>query len=84
MADRPDQLGLFSDLHAPRGHHLVTAHTRVRADGTEVFVAEHVRWNRGRRPPGAPAPRRPPPTDARQLPLLLDDPHDDGEDPEPR
>jgi hypothetical protein len=28
--------------------HTVAAHTRVLHDGTEVFVAEHVRWNRGR------------------------------------
>ena len=41
------------------GYHVVSAHSRVLADGSEVFVGEHLRWNRGRKSqPSAPAPRR--------------------------
>lgn len=42
------QLGLFGGENAIAGMHVVKAHTRVQADGSEVFVGEHVRWNRGR------------------------------------
>lgn len=41
----PVQLGLFGAPNQLDGYHLVAAHTRTRADGTEVFVGEHVRWN---------------------------------------
>lgn len=26
----------------------MSAHTRIRSDGSEVFVGEHLRWNRAR------------------------------------
>ena len=42
------QLGLFGDCTEAAEMHVVSAHTRLLHDGTEVFVAEHTRWNRGR------------------------------------
>ena len=52
------QLGLFGGFTEVADMHTVAAHTRTRADGTEVFVGEHLRWNRGRQPerPRAPKP----------------------------
>ncbi len=47
------QLGLFG-CGEVAGTHVVSAHTRVLPDGTQVFVSEHLRWDRGR---SAPAPR---------------------------
>jgi hypothetical protein len=44
------QMGLFGGDSEIAGFHVVTAHTRVLADGSEVFVGEHLRWNRGRTP----------------------------------
>lgn len=65
----PVQMGLFGGDNALVGLHLVSAHTRLLADGSEVFVGEHLRWNRGRtgvrrgpRPVGAP--------DDAQIPLF--------------
>ena len=51
------QTDLFGGPSHIPGFHVVTAHSRVQADGNEVFVAEHVRLNRGRstRPRGQPA-----------------------------
>lgn len=43
------QLGLFGGQNEIAGTHIVAAHTRVLADGSEVFVGEHVRWDRGRK-----------------------------------
>jgi hypothetical protein len=56
------QLGLFGGCAEVAGMHVVSAHTRVKPDGNEVFVSEHLRWSLGRRAPlrGAralPAPR---------------------------
>ena len=57
------QLGLFGGGSTLAGFHLVSAHARIRADGSEVFVGEHLRWNRGAaagrgdRGPRAAAPR---------------------------
>ena len=48
MADFDIQLGLFGAPSTFVGYHVVAAHTRVLGDGTEVFVGEHLRWNRGR------------------------------------
>lgn len=49
---------LFGGQTPGRLTHVVAAHHRVLADGTEVFVGEHLRWNRGRRRlPAKPAPR---------------------------
>ena len=45
--DIPLQAGLFGDTHDILGLHVVAAHTRVLSDGSEVNVAEHVRWSRG-------------------------------------
>lgn len=62
MAQTPHvQLGLFSGCAAFAGMHLVSAHSRQLADGTSVFVAEHLRWNGGRAPrePSAPRPAEP-------------------------
>ncbi len=42
------QLGLFGGFSEIAGTHVVSAHTRALSDGTEVFVGEHLRWNRGR------------------------------------
>ena len=66
-----EQLGMFG-VTDQRDTQVVSAHTRILADGTEVEVAEHVRWNR---PPGsAPVGRRRrtvPSAPEGQLPLLL-------------
>ena len=48
--------------------HVVAAHTRVLANGDEVFVGEHVRWNRGRTRRALPPLQTAPP------------PHEDDED----
>lgn len=42
------QVDLFGGPSHIPGFHVVAAHSRVQADGNEVFVAEHVRQNRGR------------------------------------
>jgi len=57
------QLGMFGVSNRIAGAHVVHAHTRVKADGDEVFVGEHLRWNRGRTTARGPAPRARP-TDA--------------------
>lgn len=57
MASQGD---LFGKMHPDRPFHVVAAHVRVQVDGTEVFVAEHLRWSRGRR-------RRPPPPAPREV-----------------
>lgn len=63
----PVQLGLFAGFAEVAGVHTVSAHVRTLADGTEVFVGEHLRFDRGRqapRPPEPPGPRpAPPPPD---------------------
>jgi hypothetical protein len=41
------QLGLFGGGSTLPEFHVVSAHTRTLADGSEVFVGEHLRWNRG-------------------------------------
>lgn len=52
MADEvPIQLAMFGAPAEVVGLHVVSAHTRLLADGNEVFVGEHVRWNRGTRGP---------------------------------
>ena len=43
------QTDLFGGPSHIPGFHVVTAHSRVQPDGNEVFVAEHVRLNRGRK-----------------------------------
>ena len=45
------QLGLFAGCAEVADTHVVSAHTRQLADGTEVFVGEHLRWNGGRQLP---------------------------------
>jgi hypothetical protein len=59
----PAQAALFA-VACPRDVHRVAAHQRLRHDGTEVFVSEHLRWSRGRQPTApraarAVAPARP-------------------------
>jgi hypothetical protein len=49
--------------------HRVQAHSRVLADGTSVFVAEHLRWNRGRTH-RVPRPRLPEQPEPGQLGLF--------------
>lgn len=50
------QLGLFAGCAEVAGMHVVSAHTRLLADGTSVFVGEHLRWNAGRHPvPASPS-----------------------------
>ena len=72
-ADTP-QTTLF-EWAAPRETHLVAAHTRILADGTSTFVAEHLRWNRGRSSaPRFAAPRIAPLVDPGQLGLFFDRP----------
>ena len=60
MISIPVQPDLFGGPSELEDFHVVTAHTRQLADGTEVFVGEHLRWNRGTgrapRPHGAPGP----------------------------
>ena len=48
MEHIPVQIGLFGGEGQLVGCHVVTAHFRVADDGTEVFVGEHLRANRGR------------------------------------
>ncbi|MCB9679755.1 MAG: hypothetical protein H6737_31910 [Alphaproteobacteria bacterium] len=70
------QLGLFGGTGTIEGTHLVAAHSRILADGTEVYVAEYRRWNRGRQayvPAGM--PRSPRPRDADQPGLFDRPPH---------
>ncbi len=55
--DPHHQLGLFGEDDVFGDMHLVSAHTRQLEDGSEVFVGEHMRWNRGQQPARAPAPR---------------------------
>jgi hypothetical protein len=55
------QLGLFGVDNTLAAFHVVSAHTRVQADGSEVFVGEHLRWNRGRTGERAGLPRSPAP-----------------------
>ena len=45
----PIQFGLFGGSNEIAGLHVVSAHTRILEDGSEVHVPEHVRWNRGRK-----------------------------------
>jgi hypothetical protein len=58
VLDGTTQLGMFGVgpqlVHA----HVVAAHTRQLADGESVFVAEHLRWNRGGKRHRATAERR--------------------------
>lgn len=65
------QIGLFGG----EGHlvdcHVVSAHFRVTEDGTEVFVGEHLRANRGRAARGGPRiPALPEETPPEQLALF--------------
>lgn len=48
MQPVPIQVDLFGGPSHIPGFHVVTAHSRVRADGSEEFVGEHLRTNRGR------------------------------------
>ena len=53
------QLGMFGVGNRIAGTHVVQAHTRVLANGNEVFVGEHLRWNGGGGArSGSPRPRR--------------------------
>lgn len=66
----PVQLGLFGGCAEIADMHVVSAHTRNLADGSEVFVGEHFRWNRGRLGPRVVGARQvEPPADH---PLLFD------------
>lgn len=63
--DAAVQLGMFGVPSTLAGSHVVAAHTRLLASGDEVFVGEHVRWNRGRsagQPAPSPSRRAAPPT----------------------
>ena len=51
--------------------HVVEAHTRILADGSEVFVGEHLRWNRGRHA-STPRVARPRPAVPEDHPRLFD------------
>ncbi|MCA9491793.1 MAG: hypothetical protein KC621_17800 [Myxococcales bacterium] len=51
MDEVPIQLAMFGAPSEVVGLHVVSAHTRQLANGNEVFVGEHVRWNRGQRAP---------------------------------
>lgn len=76
------QMGLFEADNQILGLHTVAAHTRVLEDGTEVFVGEHVRWNRPRKPRAPRASRRksaPPPNQ----PSLFDAPPPPPSEPTP-
>lgn len=61
------QLGLFAGCAEIADMHVVSSHIRQLADGSEVFVGEHLRWNGGRqaprmsavRSPSAPLPNQP-------------------------
>lgn len=84
MTDDSDaalQVTLF-DRPAPREAHLVAAHTRILHDGTSTFVAEHLRWNRGRTLRARfPAPKRVAPLpEPGQLGLFFDGPPEDRDD----
>jgi len=57
-ADAAIQLGMLGVPAQLEDTHVVAAHTRVLASGEEVFVGEHVRWNRGRSAGPSPARRR--------------------------
>lgn len=52
------QLGMLGVASKLEDTHVVAAHTRVLASGEEVFVGEHVRWNRGRSERPSSSPRR--------------------------
>lgn len=54
------QLGLFGGCAEVAEMHVVSAHSRTLADGSEVFVSEHLRWSRGALP-GRRVVRRPEP-----------------------
>jgi hypothetical protein len=60
-------MALFGGENVLVGLHVVSAHTRMLGDGSEVFVGEHLRWNRGRTAPssgsGARRPSADPPDD---------------------
>ncbi|MEO0603668.1 MAG: hypothetical protein AAF211_19680 [Myxococcota bacterium] len=49
------QLGIFGAT-SHRDAHVVSAHTRVRANGTVVHVGEHMRWNGKKGPRRIPEP----------------------------
>lgn len=53
------QIGLFGGTTVLEDWHVVSAHTRVLPDGTETFVSEHLRWNRGRQASPTPSVRLP-------------------------
>jgi hypothetical protein len=59
----PVQMGLFGGFNQLAGLHVVDAHTRVLADGTQVYVSEHLRWNRGRQGPRSTTASDPEPSD---------------------
>ncbi|TNE86521.1 MAG: hypothetical protein EP330_22545 [Deltaproteobacteria bacterium] len=61
MTEVSVQLGLYGGTTELTDFHVVAAHTRVLADGSTTFVAEHLRWNRGRQAPRARVPRTPTP-----------------------
>jgi len=65
----PVQMALFEGENVLVGLHVVASHTRVLSDGTQVFVGEHLRWDRGRT--GARMQRaRAAPADDAQIPLF--------------
>lgn len=68
----PIQLGMLGVPACIEDHHVVHAHTRLLTGGGEVFVAEHLRQNRGRQAPGhyVPRPRTAEPP-SRQQPWLF-------------
>ncbi|MEQ1502914.1 MAG: hypothetical protein ABMB14_11825 [Myxococcota bacterium] len=68
MTPIPVQLSMFGGENVLVGLHVVSAHTRLRSDGTEVFVGEHLRWNRGQA--GRGARRDAPARDDAQVPLF--------------
>lgn len=61
MSEITIQLGLYGGCTELVDFHVVEAHTRVLADGSSVFVSEHLRWNRGRQGPRLALPRSPEP-----------------------
>ena len=70
------QLGLFGECSGTiAATHVVSAHTRILSDGTEVHVAEHLRWNRGQQAvPRMPRPAPRPPACAAQIQLFPPEP----------
>ena len=77
------QLGLFGGFTEIANMHTVAAHTRVRADGSEVFVGEHLRWNQGRQA-AMPRPPRREPVAPEEHPSLFDwEPPEPTGDPNP-